>query len=372
VVGTEFESTWVDQYTGIKNTEILVRTVLTGEAPCYEGSRFLARVEWNEGSPIIQTAPGVEVEGGIDRSVLVDGYCAHCNTSRARKNTYIVERDGAQVQIGSSCIKDFLGWTALPVWIDTNKVGSDIEEGFGGRMGQADQSFTPLSILTNAWAAIRAFGWVAASSYDGGMKTREWVSFALGASRLPQHRPQPGTLACMHCDVVEGLAKFAPFAAEAGPEAERVLAFILSDDFSGNSEYVQNLKTVAAASQVSQRFLGLLVSAPQAYAKFLNDNLIKKAKAEKPSNWVGEIKQRLVLEALTIENINYIEGDYGTTTLYTFRQAATGNIFKWFASNEAFGDQKGITVTLKATVKKHEDFRGTKTTTLTRAVEVSA
>jgi hypothetical protein len=65
-----------------------------------------------------------------------------------------------------------------------------------------------------------------------------------------------------------------------------------------------------------------------------------------------------------------IEGDYGTTYLYTLREDATGNVFKWFASREALGDATGRTLQLQGTVKKHEEYNGLKSTVLTRCKEI--
>jgi len=149
-------------------------------------------------------------------------------------------------------------------------------------------------------------------------------------------------------------------------------AFILSDDFSGDSEYVVNMKAVIAAEFVSSRNIGLVASAPQALARFEEKTLARKVAAAGPqSEWFGSKGDKGVLFTGVIEAIRYIDSQWGSTVLYTFR-AADGTIAKWFASSEALGDTTviGTTVTIKGTIKDHDEFRGTKSTVLTRCKAV--
>lgn len=369
--------TWTNTLTGLPQTHSYYKTQILGEAPRYANTRFLAKVEWNEGSPIIQSAPGVEVEGGINRAILVDGHCAHCDKVRARKNTFICERDGVQVQIGSSCIKDYLGWSGNPVFIDTKSVESEAE-GFL-RSGDYSGSYTVLDILAHAWAAIRCFGWVPVSGSRDATPTGVIVKYALGEYKLPRHRPQPGSLYCDHCELVEKLAKLGEYVNEALPRAEAVREYILSEEFKGWSEYVTNLKTLCAAELVVGKFINIVASAHQAYAKHLEQTLIVKTEA-RPSSHVGAVKERLVL-TVKVTGIRYIDrynqftGQDEVTVLYTLLDDETGNVFKWFASREALGDVLDVVYKIKGTVKSHDEYKGTKQTVLTRCAfleEVSA
>lgn len=352
--------------TGFEITHVRYAVTLTGEAPSYGGARFLARVDWNNDTPIIATAPGIDVAGGIDRAVLVPGACAHCNVSRDRRNTYIIETaTGAQVQIGSTCIKDYLGWHTLPVFISEATGADELDEFIGGGFGGArcEEAYAPLDILATSWAVIRTFGFVPKSSYDG-TPTAETVKYALGYYRMPTHR-ECARGACAACNIGADLARIAPLVSEASGHAETVRAFILSDAFAGASEYVTNLKSLAGAELAEGRFIGLLASAPQAYAKHLDQTLIREAREAKPSAHVGAAGDKLTV-TVKIENIRYIDGQYGTTVLYVMRDESTGNVYKWFASREALGDALDVTVTIKGTVKKHETYNGLASTVLTR------
>ena len=86
--------------------------------------------------------------------------------------------------------------------------------------------------------------------------------------------------------------------------------------------------------------------------------------AKKARGWVGEVKQRMDFENLTVKYTRYIEGRWGTTTLVVFEDEP-GNLLKWFASDP--GEiEAGDVVALRATIKKHDDYQGVKETIITR------
>ncbi len=81
------------------------------------------------------------------------------------------------------------------------------------------------------------------------------------------------------------------------------------------------------------------------------------------SEYVGEVKERIEFEA-EVTGVYGTEGFYGHTDIVKFKDAAN-NQFTWFASD--YTDLKrGDRMTIKGTVKKHEDYRDVKQTVLTR------
>ena len=78
---------------------------------------------------------------------------------------------------------------------------------------------------------------------------------------------------------------------------------------------------------------------------------------------VGEIKERIEFEA-QVEFTKEFDGYYGTSTMIKFRDLR-GNVLTWFKSD--FSNlQRGDRVAVKGTVKKHDEYQGTKQTILTR------
>jgi len=82
-----------------------------------------------------------------------------------------------------------------------------------------------------------------------------------------------------------------------------------------------------------------------------------------PSEYFGTVGERGYFR-LTVMGLREISGDYGLTTLVSFRDAA-GSRAKWFASGQP-GLEIGAECWVKATVKGHESYKEVKATMLSR------
>lgn len=331
---------------GFEVTETLVNVEVTGEAPSYEGWTFLAALEWDfNAGLIVRTAPGIEK---VDRDNIQANWCDHCETSRRRTKAFLVKHeDGRQLQVGSTCIKDFLGWDARPVFYSEEDVAGEIDDYIGG--GSWPVEWATETVLAAAWAAIQVHGFVPRSSFNG-VPTRE-ITFDI----LDPPKKAEAKIRRIYGE------KFAA----SYDQAKVVREWVLSDEFSGDNEYVRNLKAVLEADYVSERNLGFAVSAPQAHAKHLERTLVKQKEREEIVNeFVGEVGDRLEI-SVTIKNINYFEGSYGTTVLYTLL-GEDKHIYKWFASRAVLGETINKVYHIRGTIKKHEEYRELKSTVLTR------
>lgn len=344
VTGLPVEKVWYDCQVG-------------GAPIAFDGWQFIATLDWDEyAGLIVRAVPGAVA---VDREALREGWCDHCKTTRTRRKTYVVRdmNNGTQLQVGRSCIKDFTGWQGNVAWLEKNNTS---EEGFFGESGRID--YSPATVLATAWAVIKENGFVPASQHWE-TTTKELVDMAL----------YPNLKNAKEREFAESLR---PLAKEAAGRAEEIKAFILSDEFGGDSDYVLNLKAATAGERVSPRNFGLLVSAPQTYARHQERTLIreKKAKLGENSEWVGRVAakgektDRRELE-VTVAGLYYSHGDFGTTTIYTLVDG-DGNLFKWFASDDKLGDTEGARFLIKGTIKAHKEWKGTKETHLTRCAVV--
>lgn len=335
---------------GFEIEEILYETVLTGDAPSYNGWTIAATLDWDEEAGlIVRTAPGVDK---VDRSELVQGRCDHCKKNRHRSKSYLVRNEaGEQCQVGSTCIKDFLGWSAGIVFFSSTEVQDEVDGMLAGG-GYLEKRWSVESVFAVAWAAISAFGFVPASSYDS-TPTKAVVLAVLDPNPRSKRDRELGE-------------ELRPYVDRAAAQAKIVRDWVLSDAFAGDNEYVINLKAIAAADSVTARNIGLLASAPQAWARAMERDLIRRTeKAELVNEFVGQPKDKLELD-VRIKSIRPIEGDYGTTTIYTL-VSNTNHVFKWFSSNAGLGATAGDKVyKIKGTVKGHDEYQGMKSTVLTR------
>lgn len=336
---------------GHKVTEHGYDVTITGAPPKYNGWTFLARIEWADGKPVTFNAPGTDGTT-VDRASLQPGACDHCKQDRYRVHTFVVRHDdGRQVQVGSTCIKDFLGWDANTVQFFGD---DDATSWLSDMAGSLPPAYDVETVLAFAWAAIKVNGFVRASDY--GYSTKAQVLDAID----PRDKRSRET-----ADAIR------PYVAESEAQAKRVRDFVLSADFGPTtSDYVVNLKNICEAGSVTAKMFGFLVSAPQAYARHQERTLVRKAETESATNeWLATPGERITVKATLLAR-RYFRGDYGTTTLYTFR-TDTGHTVKWFcnAKAEPFGDaevEDHATVELTGTVGKHDEYNGRKSTSLKR------
>lgn len=345
LVGVPKEKTYKNAI-GMEITEKVIETTITGEAPSYENCRFLASVEFLESGAIVRTAPGVE---SIDRDALEPEKCDHCGIKRYRRKAFVVERDGKQLQVGSTCLKDFLGWDTNPVFVYGDELNKEFESVMGGGF---ERSYDPSSVLAVAWAVVKARGYVRTSDYSA-QPTRDVVISLLLPAKSNRDR--------------ELEREFAPLIEQAWSEGPALRDWVLSDEFSGQSEYVQNLKVLCASESVSLRQVGYLASVPQARARAQEKTLIKEREKSELNNeyYPAAIKERITVN-VKIKAIRWINTYYGSTCLYTLI-SDDGYTFKWFASNDVLGDQPTEEFqSLTGTVKDFDEYKGFKSTVITR------
>lgn len=357
VTGTEREVTETDA-TGLKRTQLVMDTEITGQAPCYNGWTFLAAVDTIATEAghdfVLRAAPGVE-ETDVDRSTLKPGHCGHCRTDRAnRVHTYLVRHveTGETVQVGSTCIKDFTGWAGKPVFISTDELDEDLRDFLGG-FGRGRAEYTPETIVSLTWAISRRYGWVpAAAAGYGTPSTREMVSAYLYGST--------------DADVVLRM-EVAPEIAPAEDMAKVIIPALLQG-LEGNGDYVTNLKALLRAAYVEDRHMGIVVSAVSAYERMIGKQVEREARQEKVTEYAGTVGKKITFTG-TVARLIPMENDYGyqTTSSMLVIVEDGAHVFKMFTSaGWAWEVEQGQEATITGAVKAHEEYRGEKQTVIVR------
>lgn len=350
VIGTQREVTTEDA-AGLRRTRVVVDAEIHGEAPSYGGWQFLAAVDSIDTATgtdfVLRTAPGV-TESGIDRSTLVPGFCAHCNVQRAnRRYTYLVRHTetGEAVQVGSTCIKDFTGWQAKPVFL----VAEDLEDELRtDAPASGPDLYSPQTVVAIAWAASQTYGWIPASAHTG-IPTRSTVSDYLYS------RDKAGN---------EAREEIAPQIEEASTTAKTIITTLL-DGLDDDGDYPTNLKTCLRGTYVEPKHMGLVVSAVAAYQRLTTKETTPAEPAQQtPSRYVGTVDEKITLTG-TITRLIDIDTTWGTSMLVIIDTGEA--VAKMFTSAAwAFDVDENTTLTITGTVKAHEEYRDTKQTVLTR------
>jgi len=100
---------------------------------------------------------------------------------------------------------------------------------------------------------------------------------------------------------------------------------------------------------------------------------IQEAKAKKEAEaeanrakqkYIGTVGEKVDLE-VTVKHIHDYENQWGTGSIY-FMETPDGDLVNWFTSSSPDGMEKGETVKIMATIKKHEEYKNNKQTVVTR------
>lgn len=348
-----------------------------GLEPVVNGWHFVARLVHTTEGNIVRAVPGFEVSPAFREC---EPNCDHCNVKRARRDTFIVRHeDGRQVQVGSSCMRDFLtadpkavcratelfleafdvfdsatnrnwlggGGTAEPYRIFTADylahVARVVEvEGryITRKLAQETQRPSTSSVAYNVMFHRETYGdddlWrnycPTEANHDLASQAVDWVR--------DQYEET--------VDVDDDDAMFA--AVVHGSKGSRSL-----------NDFEHNLLAVAKAASIEPRLTGIAAYAIEAYRR----DLASKSAPKSPSQHVGQLKDRLRGVKAIVRFVHFIEGDMYSKTIVKFEDEA-GNVYTWFASGDQTHYQIGDKIVVTGTVKKHDEYKGQKQTVLTR------
>lgn len=319
---------------------------MTGVAPSYDGWEFLGKIEKLPTGNVLSAVPGKEIPVAYNSA---EPACDHCKTRRSRKFTYIVAKGEEVKQVGHQCIRDFLGHQSpehIAAMCELVLSMKDAGEEFGGWGGRSDGLPTQ-GLVAMSVAVARKFGWkpkMAECSTKDMVMTQIFGRKDL--KREDRITPSESDVA-LASTIIEWIKN-------------------VSDD----SQFLTNLKVVCAESVVRSRHFGLVVASYVAYDKVVGDPLKFKAEGSDVKNeHFGVVGARDTYD-LTVVEARQIEGSFGTTTIVKFLDADK-RLAVWFASG-AREFEVGTAVKAKATVKKHDQYKGLCQTILTRVSVLDA
>lgn len=380
----------------------MVKVTVSAETPKLAGWTLVAVRDFSLEEPLLNRVPGGPEP---DLTAFTNGLalCEHCQKTRKRNETFVLlHDDGTLRQVGRDCLADFLGG-ATPehlIWLADAllEIGAALDEGEEwGDVGPAIVEIVPFLEVVSA--VIRKDGWL------GRTKAREFGKTATADTAFGDFfPPQSGTKA--HEEFEKNRAHVEPSDVE---RAAATLAWAREIDPNDAQDYRRNLGRACRAEIVREKHSGIVASAVSAWARETEHEIERRRRAtsEAASEFVGEVGKRLKWTAatkrkpategltLTLVSVKTWANDFGTTHFYKFYDRA-GNVVAWFASSvchepefpyqgpnlpteravwsETFGGEEiklDKTYRVNAGIKKHEEFRGVKQTTIARAEVVA-
>jgi hypothetical protein len=343
VVETKTVAKWNDQ-TGVN--EYFDVIVLEGEPFAYEGWKFVAAVEWLEGKPFVSVMPGYEADA-IDRDALVEGHCDHCQKNRKRSKVYIVESADGRQQVGSACVKDFIGHDLGAVLTPPDDGADDDMDGFGAYVKNESKT---VEVLAAALRISKVKGYLSkakAASVEG---TPSVSTAALVSDYLYGHGP--------HSD--DFRKEIGPVADADMVEAGALLKWV-AEEFTGHNDYAKNLRVAAGLEFTGQKTLGTLVSAIGAKG-FSDERKAAKAASAMVEEQFAATGEKVEVE-VSVEAVRFYDGMYGRVAFVSM--LTDTHRFKWKATGAKVPEQ-GSKVKISGTVKGTDEFNGAIFTLLTR------
>ncbi len=322
----------------------LVEVTITGDTPALAGWTLLAQVAHEADLSIVTPVYGEECPAEHRNRGPV---CDHCGHARRRKTCYVLRNTTGEVKtVGSTCLRDFLPGGAeetLLQILDTQNLRTFGDaDGWEGISGGVKSYFRTLSVVALSLATARVHGWISKGAAYGSSKvaTAERVQTQLR---------------------YEAQGEVAPDGVEATPadveQARKALEWAKTQS---GSSYLEAIAQLAQHEICHVRFFGHVASIGPSYQRHLEHQA-----SVTTSKHVGTVGTRLELE---VEVIAARSLEF--STLVSFRTPA-GEILTWFATGASRDFCSGLKVRIKGTVKKHEIYRGTRQTILSRVKIVS-
>lgn len=303
---------------------------INGNMPMVADHTFVASLEHVRGSDqnIVRSLSDIDLSQFHTRRL-----CDHCKVNRYRSNSYVFKTpSGDLIQVGSACLKLYFDRCVSELLVYVSCL-EDIEE-------RDSYSYVPYfelsDILSLAIADISVRGFVSAKSEDK-LSTKQAIIFHL--------QKAVGYEITVNQEHIQ--------------EADRQIAWLKSQEPS--SEYMRSLIILTGLDAIEFKHIGFIASIPAAH-----DKAIQSAKqlADQPaSDYVGNEGDKISLPVI-VDRLVLCETNYGVSTLVLMTDKA-GNKLSWFASN-APTLEIGQEITIKGTIKAHDDYKGIKQTKLTR------
>lgn len=358
-------STELSVFDGTKETEY-VTIRISGESPQLPGGwSFLGALE-HTGSPDGNLVHGESPELAQYRQARAD--CEHCNYKRARRKTVILKNtDGTLVQVGSTCLKDFLGYHGSPERIVSlmeafEALQSEVMDEEQEFRGAATELDCPTDVfLSVVCACVRVHGWTAKSAVQyGGTSTSDLVRYVIGQSTLGKYDED-----------LKQMVYAVQVTDEDKSEAQAVKDWARTIPADTANNYLGNVRVALSGTHVLSRHYGIAASAISA-RRTDEEKARERAEREgtrKLSQHFGNVGERVTL-TISVDFVRAYEGDYGTRYLVT-AQTEDGNIVKtWNTGDFGRSAERGARYEVKGTISEHEDYKGTLSTVLKRVAIV--
>ncbi len=311
--------------------------------------------------------------------------CEHCNVNRRRNTTFVLRNaDARHIQVGSSCLADFLGFNADPMalarfaeqfaMLEAKMKEEDEKAATPILRGKADFYGSRLFLAYTA-ATIRAYGWLSKGKARSQYPHKEATATIAWAKMVRDLTEEPKPVYYSSTEfnkLLEGVEVTEADHNEAAKIADYMAVYFDSQEESSLGDYLSNLRLALFQSTINSRLSGIVASTFAAYSRIQKDaDRIEAARKEMEANpvapklaYVGTVGVRMRFQA-RVCSIRNLEN----STLVKM-ETVEGNKLTWFCTNGT-DLVEGEIYDLVGTPKAHEEYKGIKGTIINRVVRDS-
>ena len=323
---------------------------IEGEIPVLGGWKICSVIDHLPGGAVIIRSVSREETPELYRTR--GPICDHCNTNRYRRTTFVLQNidSGEYTQVGKSCLKDFVNTSIeqeLTYLTSYLKLFSEIEEKEYS-FGTPDYRVDVLDAFTVAVNLIESYGFVPSQSEYKIPTKSEMMAYYYDRSEEAKK-------------LIDGLVLSYK---DAESKASVVIDWIKNSP--ENNDFFYNLKTIVGQEYINPKYFGFIAGAVAGYNKtqakaVMEKETIKNEYLDTP------IGKRILIENVVVKTISTFDGNYGTTWIHRMLDSEKRSLI-WFSSSSAFYDEleSGKAITIKATIKAFQEYKGIKQTVLNR------
>lgn len=347
------------------HVQVTVLATLEYEIPIIDGWKLISTFDIyaakEENIVTTSTVPGETVPTTyLNKNEI---HCDHCGHNRRRTHSMLMLNvdTGQYKEVGSTCIRDFFGHDPVAFmrwasWDFEEFVGSiKDEDDFNGGSRSRFEDLRSTLIFTSA--TIRDYGWMSkGKAYERG---EDWCTADEVSRQMDPHvtmkKEERVTVIDRDREIADAAIEYFSNLTEADKA----------------NDYMANCHKMTVLGYVPWKHHGLTVSMVPSYKRNAAE---AKAAAEDTSDFVGSIGDKLKDIEAEVVFAKELASEWGVKTLYIFKDAS-GNAYKTFYTGDKWGAYEGDMVILSGTVKAHDEYKGKKSTLLTRCfakVEVEA
>lgn len=314
----------VDPETGFEHE--FVKILLNTPTLKHNGWSFVARVdEVGDGDNFIISGIGGASSDVASHLEVKSNFCDHCGKVRHRNNTYIIKNgEGSYKQIGSNCMRGFLGvtpsfWALDPEYV-YNSIAPDDSDG-EPVFGQDTARIPTKYAIQLALAASEDGQTYAGSQHE--FSTKDKVMTLMFGEKTRKR---------------DLAAQYSTSDPKWEQKAEQLLKEI---KFTGNSDYERNMQTLLKQDHISPKHLGYVVSSVIVLNKQRNVQRLAKTVKTPVKGYLGVKGDRVnhlpvkvtSIKRIQIAGYSYYAPDQ-TMNIITF-ETNDGKQVKWMSAAES-------------------------------------